>query len=117
MKKHQLENKEQNIIDQKKEIDEFRQINKNLEKEEREMIIQLEKLRMRKCEKVVNEFLETQNIEKIKYSIKHNSCKYAKKQYTYIKDIPGSKIIEYQATQDDIAKVKNEIIKFIENSL
>ena len=32
-------------------------------------------------------------------------------------NIPGSKIIEYQATQDDIAKVKNEITKFIENSL
>lgn len=63
------------------------------------------------------EFFMEENIEKIKYSIKHNSCKYAKKQYTYIKDIPGSKIIEYQATQDDIAKVKNEITKFIENSL
>ena len=29
------------------------------------------------------EFFIEENIEKIKYSIKHNSCKYAKKQYSW----------------------------------
>ncbi len=39
--------------------------------------------------------------------IKRNSCKYAKKQYTYIKDIPNSLIIPFSATKKDIDIVVN----------
>lgn len=48
--------------------------------------------------------------EKIREEIKHHSCKYAKKQYTYIRDIPGSKIIDFDGSDQAIAKVA-EIIK------
>ena len=34
-------------------------------------------------------------INQIKEEIKHHSCKYAKKQYTLIRDIPGSTIIDF----------------------
>ena len=50
------------------------------------------------------------DLETVKEEIKHHSCKYAKKQYTYIRDIPGSIIVEYKAEEDDIKKVA-EIIK------
>ena len=36
-----------------------------------------------------------EKIEEIKEAIKHHSTKYAKKQYTYIRDIPGSTVIPY----------------------
>ncbi len=50
------------------------------------------------------------DIEKIREAIKHHSCKYAKKQYTYIRDIPGSTIIDFNATEEDYKKVTNLII-------
>ena len=47
----------------------------------------------------------------IKEAIIHHSCKYAKKQFTYIKDIPGSIIIPFCATKEDVEKVA-ETIRF-----
>ena len=56
------------------------------------------------------------NIEQIKAEIKHHSCKYSKKQYTYIRDIPGSIIIPYQGLPEDINGVEKFIKeKFITN--
>ena len=40
-------------------------------------------------------------LEEIKESIKHHSTKYAKKQYTYIRDIPGSEIISFSANNEE----------------
>lgn len=56
-----------------------------------------------------SEFFESNDIEEIKEKIKHDSCKYAKKQYTYIRDIPGSQIIDFSATDEDLEKVKDVI--------
>lgn len=53
------------------------------------------------------EFFLYDSDEKIKERIIHNSKKYAKKQYTYIRDIPGSINISYKATENDIEKVYN----------
>lgn len=54
--------------------------------------------------------------EKIKDEIKHHSCKYAKKQYTYIRDIPGSYIFDYSEKPEDIEKIasliKNKFTKY-----
>ncbi len=47
------------------------------------------------------------DIEKIKEEIKHHSTKYAKKQYTYIRDIPGSQVINFSATENDYEKIVN----------
>ena len=49
------------------------------------------------------------DIEEIKEAIIHHSCKYAKKQFTYIKDIPGSIIIPFCATKEDVEKVAETI--------
>ena len=51
------------------------------------------------------------DINEIKEAIIHHSCKYAKKQFTYIRDIPGSIILPFCATQEDIEKVA-ETIRF-----
>ena len=51
--------------------------------------------------------------EQIKDAIKHHSCKYAKKQYTYIKDIPGSYRIPFSGSDEDIVKVGELIKDFI----
>ena len=45
------------------------------------------------------------HINQIKEEIKHHSCKYAKKQYTYIRDIPGSTIIDFSGTEENYKKV------------
>ncbi len=50
--------------------------------------------------------------EKIREAIKHHSCKYAKKQYTYIRDIPGSTVIDFNASNDDFEKITTLITKF-----
>lgn len=60
-------------------------------------------------------FLES-NKEKIREQIKKNSWKYAKKQFTYIRDIDFGNRIPYSATIDDIEKVRNLIINFLQNS-
>ncbi len=52
------------------------------------------------------------DIEKIREAIKHHSCKYAKKQYTYIRDIPGSTVIDFNASNDDFEKIATFITKF-----
>ena len=54
------------------------------------------------CKKRSDEMQQKEEI--IKEEIKHHSCKYAKKQYTYIRDIPGSIRLEYKAEEDDIKK-------------
>ena len=48
---------------------------------------------------------KTDKLEQIKADIKHHSCKYAKKQYTYIRDIPGSTVIDFSASEEDFEKI------------
>ena len=50
----------------------------------------------------------------VREEIKHHSCKYAKKQYTYIRDIPGSIRLDYRADEEDIKKAA-EIIQSFSN--
>lgn len=57
------------------------------------------------------------DIEEIKEAIKHHSTKYAKKQYTYIRDIPGSQIIEFTAQESDIRNIIEIINQWIATSL
>lgn len=57
-------------------------------------------------------FLESDK-EKIKSAIKHNSCKYAKKQFTYIRDINFGEKIIYKAEEKDILVVQSLIKDFI----
>lgn len=59
-----------------------------------------------------SEFFESEDSEKIKALIKHHSCKYAKKQYTYIRDINGSKIIEYNGSESDITEIAELVRNF-----
>lgn len=61
-------------------------------------------------------FLESDK-EKIREQIKKNSWKYAKKQFTYIRDIDFGNRIAYSATSDDIEKVRNLIISFLKKIL
>lgn len=56
-----------------------------------------------------SEFFEYNDIETIKERIKHDSCKYAKKQYTYIRDIPGSIVVPFTADDESLSNVKNII--------
>jgi len=57
-----------------------------------------------------SEWFEYDDIEKIREEIKHHSCKYAKKQYTYIRDIPGSTIIDFNAAEEDYKRLSELII-------
>ena len=52
-----------------------------------------------------SEWFESSNIEEIREVIKHHSCKYAKKQYTYIRDIPGSTVIDFSGSEEDFEKI------------
>ena len=52
-----------------------------------------------------SEWFESNDVEEIKEAIKHHSCKYAKKQYTYIRDIPGSTVIDFSASPEDFQKI------------
>lgn len=56
-----------------------------------------------------SEWFESDSLEEIKAAIIHHSCKYAKKQYTYIKDIPGSEVVSFTASDEDICKVRKII--------
>lgn len=56
-----------------------------------------------------SEWFESNDRDEIKKAIIHHSCKYAKKQYTYIKDIPGSQIVNFTAAEEDICKVRQII--------
>ena len=52
------------------------------------------------------EWFEYPSQEEIKSQIIHHTRKYAKKQYTYIRDIPGSIIVPFKNPDEDIYKVK-----------
>lgn len=54
-----------------------------------------------------HEWFEYQDKEKVRQAIIHNTRKYAKKQYTYIHDIPGSLVIPFTSSLEDIEKVGN----------
>ena len=47
----------------------------------------------------------------VREEIKHHSCKYAKKQYTYIRDIPGSIRVEYSGKNEEIEQIADIIRK------
>lgn len=52
------------------------------------------------------EFFQYSTKEDISNAIKHNSCKYAKKQYTYIKDIGcGIRIENYSGSEEQLNKI------------
>ena len=59
------------------------------------------------------EFFMSQDTNEIKKMIIHNSCKYAKKQYTYIRDLPVSTNVSYMGREEDKDKVKQIIADFI----
>ena len=59
------------------------------------------------------EFFMSDDTDEIKRMIIHNSCKYAKKQYTYIKDLKGCKVVPYSGCPEDLEKVKSLISDFI----
>jgi tRNA dimethylallyltransferase len=54
--------------------------------------------------------------DKICEAIKHNSCKYAKKQYTYIRDIPESIVISYNNEDKDLQNIAGLIGKFAKDA-
>ena len=56
------------------------------------------------------EWFQYNTKEEIKSQIIHHTRKYAKKQYTYIRDIPGSIIIPFKNPAEDIYKV-TDILK------
>lgn len=56
-----------------------------------------------------SEWFESEDIDEISEAIKHHSCKYAKKQYTYIRDIPGSTVIDFSASESDFKKITDLI--------
>jgi len=60
-----------------------------------------------------SEWFQYDSDEKIREEIKHHSCKYAKKQYTYIRDIPGSNVIDFSASEDDYKKISDLINCFV----
>ena len=59
------------------------------------------------------EFFLNENPDEIKKMIVHNSCKYAKKQYTYLRDLPECTVIPYTGSKEDIDRVKALISDFI----
>lgn len=52
-----------------------------------------------------SEWFNNDDDEIIKEEIKHHSCKYAKKQYTYIRDIPGSTVINFSSKDQDYKQI------------
>ena len=58
----------------------------------------------------VIDFENAEEVNAVLEEIKHHSRKYAKKQYTYIRDIPEGVRVEYSASEEDICKV-GDIIK------
>ncbi len=62
-----------------------------------------------------SEWFEADDKEEIREAIKHHSCKYAKKQYTYIRDIPGSTIIDFSSPENEYEKTAVLIKSFYEN--
>lgn len=64
-----------------------------------------------------SEWFENTDVEKIKEEIKHHSTKYAKKQYTYIRDIPGSLVVDYDADSEDCLEKVYELLTKVYNSV
>lgn len=64
-----------------------------------------------------SEWFENDDIETIREEIKHHSCKYAKKQYTYIRDIPGSIVIDYDADNKECIEKVFELLTKVRNSV
>ena len=60
-----------------------------------------------------SEWFESEKLDEIREAIKHHSTKYAKKQYTYIRDIPGSQIIDFAASEDNYRVISDIIKKFV----
>ena len=58
-----------------------------------------------------HEWFESTDKEEIKAKIIHNTRKYAKKQYTYIRDIPGSIIVPFKNPVEDLYKVQDILKK------
>lgn len=52
-----------------------------------------------------SEWFNSEDLEIIKEEIKHHSCKYAKKQYTYIRDIPGSNVIDFSGSDENYQEI------------
>ena len=61
------------------------------------------------------DFEDVNTINKIKEEIKHHSCKYAKKQYTYIRDIPGSTIINFSGSEENFEEISGKIKVLADN--
>lgn len=59
-----------------------------------------------------SEWFESENPEEIRETIKQHSTKYAKKQFTYIRDIKEGVVINYSAEDEDIEKVAQVIRQF-----
>lgn len=57
-----------------------------------------------------SEWFEYSDIDTIREEIKHHSCKYAKKQFTYIRDIPGSYIIPFSGSDENYQFIKKIIL-------
>lgn len=62
-----------------------------------------------------SEFFKSDNLEEIKENIKKHSCKYAKKQYTYIRDIKQGIRLSYKADEKDIERISSLIRVFLNN--
>ena len=60
-----------------------------------------------------SEWFESEKLDEIREAIKHHSTKYAKKQYTYIRDIPGSQIIDFSASEENYRVISDIIKKFV----
>ena len=58
-----------------------------------------------------------EKLEDVIYNIKHHSCKYAKKQYTYIRGIPGSVVIDFDGSEENYKKVCGLIKAHTDNYL
>lgn len=54
-----------------------------------------------------SEWFENEDENIIKEEIIHHSCKYAKKQYTYIRDIQGSRIVDYSGSEENFIEIIN----------
>ena len=61
-----------------------------------------------------HEWFEYPDRSQVIEAIKHNSRKYAKKQYTYLRNIPGSKIIKYEGKPEQIKIISLYIKTFIQ---
>ena len=64
-----------------------------------------------------SEWFENTDVEKIKEEIKHHSTKYAKKQYTYIRDIPGSLVVDFDSDSEDCLEKVYELLTKVYNSV